>query len=146
LWYNGTHLALALSTQGCGRASTVEPPMASPPDLSARPLDVVVEHPAPDVRVLRISGELDIATTPRLLQIALEDGEHDPPPRLVLDLDGVTFLGSCGLRALLACDEARTLRLVGVSRAVVARPLQITGLDVAFEIHPDVAAALGSFG
>lgn len=46
----------------------------------------------------------------------------------MVDLSAVTFLGSTGLSALLECAAARSLRLVGLDRAAVTRPLEITGL------------------
>jgi anti-anti-sigma factor len=47
-----------------------------------------------------VEGELDVATAP-LLGDALRQAEAADPARLVVDLTGVTFIDSTGLRALL---------------------------------------------
>jgi anti-anti-sigma factor len=54
---------------------------------------------------LRITGDLDDATTPELVAIAAAAG---PAERLVLDLTPCTFLDSGGIRGLVAVDQARS--------------------------------------
>ena len=66
--------------------------------------------------------------------------------RCVLDLSGVSFLGSSGLAVLVeARDQAQRssgeLRLVCSSR-IVLRALEATGLRELFDISPDLATAL----
>lgn len=90
---------------------------------------------AGDPAVVHVVGELDLATTP-LLENAL-----DPLTDVVVDLSGVTFLGSIAIAALLAADRHRaetghTLRLAKPS-AVVTRVLSITGLDQHFGTAPN---------
>jgi anti-sigma B factor antagonist len=109
-----------------------------------------VSRPRPDVVVLAVDGELDTLTAPRLatdltavLDTALADGAA-----VVVDLSDVTFLASNGLAvlvdgALRARTAARRLQLVTASRAVT-RPLEVTGADVLFDTHPDLATALGA--
>ena len=98
-------------------------------------------------RVLRLAGEIDVATAPglrdRLVQL-LGQG----PPRLVVDLDGVTFLDSMGLAALvsgLKRGGARDgdLRLARPTDHV-AKVLAITRLDQAFVVADTVAAAVAA--
>jgi anti-sigma B factor antagonist len=142
LWYNGFCRVATLSHQGhvVGR-STPEPSMALP--TSCPPFAITVERPAPGVRVVRVAGDLDLATAPRLSSAVLDDVGCR---RLVVDLSAVTFLGSTGLSALLACGEDRVLRLVGVEHRPVARPLAITGLDALFLTHSSVPEALAAIG
>jgi anti-sigma B factor antagonist len=70
----------------------------------------------------------------------------DPDDKvLVVDLSGVTFLASSGLAVLIrAAHRAATrdlrLQLVAATRAV-RRPLEITGVDRMFDLHPDVESA-----
>lgn len=95
--------------------------------------------------VVRVVGEIDMVTSPRL-QTVISEQVAARPTAVVLDLDGTTFLGSSGLAVLVEADEEA--REVGVRFAVsastrdVLRPLEATGLTELMEVHPDVAAAL----
>lgn len=55
--------------------------------------------------MLHLDGELDISGA-SVLQRVLVELDRDPPPLLVLDLRGVLFIDSSGLRAILAADDA----------------------------------------
>ena len=95
--------------------------------------------------VVSVGGEVDMVTTPRL-HSCLQDQLARTPQRLILDLSGVSFLGSSGLAVLVEClDDARgrgsDLRLVANSRQVT-RPLEATGLTTLFQTYPDMASAL----
>jgi anti-anti-sigma factor len=84
---------------------------------------------------LAVAGELDLATVPAL-QDAL--AQLDGTPALELDLSGVRFMDSSGLRALLTARRdaqaaGRRLRLVGVPPAV-ARVLELTRTAALFEL------------
>jgi anti-anti-sigma factor len=54
--------------------------------------------------VLRLRGELDLASVP-LLQSALDAVELEGPSLVLLDLRGLQFMDSTGLRAILAAHE-----------------------------------------
>ena len=72
-----------------------------------------------DVPLVRPIGELDIATAPevdRHLQALLDGGGQ----RLVLDLRGVTFMDSSGLRLILRWQEAA--KQEGRTFALIAGP------------------------
>lgn len=104
-------------------------------------LDVTEQDGA---RVLRASGEIDIISAPALRSALLPALETGQP--VVLDLSGVSFLGSSGLAVLVEAREhaqgaARELRLVCSSRIVI-RALEATGLRDLFDIAPDLATAL----
>jgi len=81
---------------------------------------------------VHLAGEVDLAAAPRV-ETAIEDalaGEEGVD--ITIDLDGVTFLDSTGLRVLVAAhsrcaDEGRSLSLVNPSTSV-SRILEITGL------------------
>jgi anti-sigma B factor antagonist len=101
--------------------------MTRPPGDDA--FDVRTERRADHLRVL-VSGELDLFREADLRR-AVDDVLADTTPeRLVLDLRGVQFLDSSGLRALLMCrDRARSL---GVPLALAVAPGPVTRLlDVA---------------
>ncbi len=95
--------------------------------------------------VVSVSGEVDMVTTPRL-NTCLQEQLALNPDRLVIDLSGLSFLGSSGLAVLVeSLDDARgggtDLRLVCSSREVV-RPLEATGLTELFQTFPDLNSAL----
>lgn len=58
----------------------------------------------PDRTVLRLLGELDLASAP-LLQTEIERVETQDAPLIVLDLDDLEFIDSTGLRIILAAHE-----------------------------------------
>jgi anti-anti-sigma factor len=99
-------------------------------------------HPSPDVELLRVSGELDMLTAPILADHVQRVLPTDTR-RLVIDLSGVTFLGSSGLTTLLQVHRSLgdgQLALVCSTNAL--RALQATALDTLFTIHPTVQDAL----
>jgi anti-sigma B factor antagonist len=95
-------------------------------------------------RVLQVSGEIDILGAPALrsaLVLALEESKL-----VVLDLSGVSFLGSSGLAVLVEAREqaqraSQDLRLVCTTR-IVLRALEATGLRELFVVAPDLNSAL----
>ncbi|WP_293315220.1 STAS domain-containing protein [Mycobacterium sp.] len=97
------------------------------------------------VSVISVSGEIDLVTAPALEQ-AIGTVVADGPTALVIDLSGVEFLGSVGLKIL-----AATYEKLGVKSAefgVVARgpatrrPIHLTGLDKTFPLYPTLDDAL----
>lgn len=84
---------------------------------------------------IQVDGDIDMAAGPQLEVVILE---HEASAPLVVDLAGVHFIDSSGLRVLLgasrraaARNERVTLRSVGPE---VARLLEITGTTEQFEI------------
>lgn len=109
------------------------------------PISIQLEEPMPGTALLRVTGEVDMLTSP-----ALRNGVADAlglrPRLLVIELNGIQFLGTSGLAALYeARDEASRqgveLRLVCSSRRVL-RPLEIAGLIDLFHIAESVPGAL----
>src|SRR5437016_4392500 len=88
--------------------------------------------------VLTVRGEVDLTTTPRVraqLISLLSDGE----PRLIVDLEGVRFMDSSGLGALvaglkLARSRASELRIVCEGHRSVRNVLEATGLVRLLEV------------
>ncbi|MFC0434168.1 STAS domain-containing protein [Kutzneria buriramensis] len=115
---------------------------------SALPIDVLVDRPTPGVVVATVSGEVDMLTAPSLRTVLAD--EIADCRVLVLDLAGVSFLGSAGLAVLVETShEARRrqveLRLVAAGRSV-RRPLEITGLDEVLTTFPTRDDAVGAPG
>jgi anti-anti-sigma factor len=105
-------------------------------------LSLVIEQPTPDVRVVWVTGELDLLTTP-LLEANVHSCIETGPRHVVVDLGRVSFLGVSGLGCLVTAQQTATgrdvrLHLTGADHRVVARPLEITGLRPSFDIHPTV--------
>jgi anti-sigma B factor antagonist len=81
------------------------------------PLDV--HHDVSDSRsTVRLSGELDISTAGALEQVLAELQRPDGPTRIVVDLRGLRFMDSTGLRLLVTAD----LRLRGEGRELALIP------------------------
>lgn len=89
--------------------------------LSSVTLDLQVTQHDPAVCVITVVGEIDELTAPELA--AFVTTQLIETPVVVVNLDGVRFLSSAGLRALLeanefAAREDRALCLVGNSQTV----------------------------
>jgi len=103
----------------------------------------VVEHGV-DARVVTVTGEVDTLTAPQLTRFLNE--QLSTARVVVVDLDGVEFLGSAGLSALfeaneLATEQDRVLRLVCHSR-IANRSLEATDLRERFTFADTVSDAL----
>ena len=91
--------------------------------------------------VLTVRGELDIATGPALLE-AVTSAIRRPISRLSLDMAGVPFVDSSGVRALITAQRvaaAQRVALVLISLPLQGRRvLEISGLTDAFDAGPNV--------
>ncbi|SFN06876.1 anti-anti-sigma factor [Pseudonocardia ammonioxydans] len=109
-------------------------------------LHLDVATPSEGVEVLTVGGELDMLTAPELRRDVL--ARIPAVTLVVLDLDGVRFLGTSGLAALIEIREQAhrsgvELR-IACTELRVLRPLGIAGLHHLFDIHDDVETALQS--
>ena len=100
------------------------------------------------VRLLEVFGELDLATAPRLCAL-LDEARRQRVRRLAVDLTGVDFCDSTGLRALLGASTE--LRHAGGRLAVavlpdggVARLFDVTGIRESLPTHDTQEEALAS--
>ena len=91
-----------------------------------------------------VSGELDLATAPRLSAAVAKHGDAQP---LVLDMTATTFIDSTGVRTLLQADRRSVgsgSRLVVVAgEGAVRRVLDLCGLEGRLTLvseHPSPAA------
>lgn len=105
----------------------------------------------PDVLIMRVEGDVDGLTAPRLAA-AIAGAFADLSGRvLVLDLTRVRFLGSVGLRTLrdsareaLHHQGSQPLRIVVDQRRPVIRPIEITGLDQILALYHSVEDAIAA--
>jgi anti-sigma B factor antagonist len=93
-------------------------------------LQIDVRHDADRVVVV-LSGELDMASAPRL-QSAVEGDQLLAEPTVVLDLEGLSFVDSTGLRIILLarerCREREQAFAVTRGSQQVQRLLSVTGV------------------
>lgn len=99
-----------------------------------------------DWTVLSVSGEVDLATAPQLRE-RLDGLIDEGGERLVVNLEGVSFLDSTGLSVLVGAlnriqERGGTLALAALSRPV-RKVLATVGLEQQFAIHETVAEVLG---
>ena len=98
---------------------------------------------AGDTLLVRPQGELDLATTPELERLVL--GRLEQGRAVVLDLRGLEFMDSTGLRTLVSADQrardaGRRLAIVRGPEAV-DRIFHVTRLDERLELVDDPAVA-----
>lgn len=91
----------------------------------------------PEEVVLGLAGEIDMLTAARLSNV-VNDVLTSPPPRIILDLGGVTFCDSQGLGTLVvlsrkASHSQSVLVLTNVGDFLM-RVLDITGLRSALMV------------
>jgi anti-sigma B factor antagonist len=98
------------------RAESGIPQTGPPPNRCANVLPIVNEgnlligvSSEGERVVLRLDGELDLASVPTL-EDAMMDATFDGMAEIVLDLRGVEFIDSTGLRAILLQDKRSTER------------------------------------
>lgn len=99
---------------------------------------------SPPVAVVRVRGELDFGTTPRLVEAIA--GLPDPGQSLVFDLSELTFCDSSGLGALVSAYKAAVavggrVHLAGVT-PIVLTAIHVTSVDQLLPLHDTVEAAL----
>jgi anti-sigma B factor antagonist len=101
---------------------------------------------APDGQalVITVEGELDLATVPDLEE-ALRKAEGTDSAELVLDLEGLTFIDSTGIRALLMAakrdrDNGERLR-IRPGKGQVERVLKLTRADELLPLADDSGPA-----
>ncbi len=107
-------------------------------------VSVGVEHIAdPLVAIVRVKGELDFATTPRLLEelSKIPDNTH-----LIFDLSELRFCDSSGLGALIgayntAASAGATVYLAGLTPTVLTT-IKVTMLDQLLPMRDTAQAAL----
>lgn len=109
-------------------------------------LHMTASRPRPDVLVIGIHGELDALTAPEWTA-HLREHDADRARYLVLDLAGITFIGSTGITLLLtelqAVQETHALVLTGVAdNRRVGRILELVGLLDRFSTYRDLAEFL----
>ncbi|MEU5635245.1 STAS domain-containing protein [Streptomyces rishiriensis] len=99
------------------------------------------------VLVVTVEGEID-HDVKDVLSYALLSDDGAPPPRIVADLSGVTFMDSSGINVFVTAHRRVSgaqgwLRIAGAQESVV-RLLQLVGVDEIIPCHPTVEEALNA--
>lgn len=100
------------------------------------------------VDLIEVSGRIDSSNASELENVFnnfTDDGRYN----LVLELSGIDYMSSAGLRAMVAalreCKKHRgDLRLASPSERM-QEVLNLAGLDSVFNIYDDATAAVGSY-
>jgi anti-sigma B factor antagonist len=102
---------------------------------------------AGDCAVLRIAGEMDVYTVPKLRKQVADLAEKGTV-HVIADLRGVDFLDSTGLGALVGSLKRLRIRqgslMIVTSGGRILKLFQITGLTHAFALHPSVLDAISA--
>ncbi|MFD7607645.1 STAS domain-containing protein [Streptomyces mirabilis] len=101
-----------------------------------------------DVLVVTVQGEIDHAVKDLLSQALLSEDGTLPPPRIVADLSGVTFMDSSSINVFITAHQRVSnaqgwLRIAGAQKSV-ARLLHLVGIDQIIGCHPTVEQALNT--
>jgi anti-sigma B factor antagonist len=99
--------------------------------------------------VIKISGRIDSATAPKFAEVSnkiVEAGRF----RLVIDMEGVDFISSAGLRVLIGTQKIcrrynrGEVVLANVPVTILAS-LELAGFTPLFKIFSDAISAVGNF-
>ncbi|NMB55570.1 MAG: STAS domain-containing protein [Leptolinea sp.] len=99
--------------------------------------------------VLHITDRVDSSTAPQMntaIESLLESGRY----HIILDLAGVTFMSSAGLRVMINAQKAckqynRGQVVLAAVPANIYSALDLAGFIPLFSLFPDVTTAVGSF-
>jgi anti-anti-sigma factor len=98
--------------------------------------------------IVKLSGELDIASAPDLRERLLALLSRRTPTHLIFDLSRLQFIDSSGIAVIV--NTERRARLLGCTLVLVApqapvlKVLQICGLDRHFLISEDISTLAGT--
>jgi anti-anti-sigma factor len=114
--------------------------MATPPDEFS-----IAESDREGRALLTLRGELDLATAPELEQLVNE--RLDAGQDVVVDLRGLEFMDSSGIRVLVAAharaarNDTRLFVVRPADATAVAKIIDVSGLDGELRIVDDPAKA-----
>jgi anti-anti-sigma factor len=107
------------------------------PDTADPPLAIDIERDG-DTATVRIDGEVEFATAPRLRSIILELAHEGARP-VILDLAHVTFLDSAGISLLIQAKKRLAASgsdlVLKAPLANVRRVLEISGVIELFRVE-----------
>jgi anti-anti-sigma factor len=127
-----------------GHSTVQDPPIRPRPGF---PLTWNSTQPRPGTRLVTLTGELDISTTPLLLA-ALQRPEHTHATHLVISLVDVDFLAVAGINAMINTARRRphhhTHLITAPTNKAVTRIIELTDAAELLTIHHDLEHCLHS--
>jgi stage II sporulation protein AA (anti-sigma F factor antagonist) len=101
------------------------------------------------IPVATVRGEIDLSNAEEVLEAGLEGAVTDGAPSVVLDLSGVVYMDSAGIRALFELHErlaALGKRMVAVvpEEAPIRRVLELADAPSVLSLSPSVEAAVAA--
>jgi len=100
-----------------------------------------------DVVIVRFSGRFDSSAAPAAEE-RLSTALADLPPRLALDMSGLNYISSAGLRVLLVLakrvQQANGKAVLFGLAPNVREVFAVSGFDTIFSIEPDPASAIAA--
>jgi anti-sigma B factor antagonist len=132
---------------GTGSAGSDETPDEGWPLSAADPITTSVAH-RERITVVSVGGEIDLSTA-AAFEAAITAAVEGDLPGLVIELTGVTFMASVGLRILVATHgkvSKSTQVAVVANSPAASRPIQLTGLDEVISLYPTLDEALIAVG
>jgi anti-sigma B factor antagonist len=121
------------------------------PQISSQSAATVsVHHPVPDVAVVAPVGEIDIATA-EVLADRIEEAERNGLKALVIDLNGLSFMDSSGLRVIISAlkrseEAGRRFALLCEPDRSTSRLLEISGVGLMTQVAANLDEFLAEFG
>mgnify|MGYP006302426047 FL=1 len=111
-------------------------------------MDISIKH-FKRCSLIQPEGRVDSQTSPQLAE-AFEEVNEDGQFKIVLDMGGVDFISSAGVRVLI--NAQKTCKRWNRGEVVLAdvppmiqEALELAGFDPLFKMYDDVTEAVGSF-
>ncbi len=110
-------------------------------------MEIIVDEVAPQTRCLKLNGRLDHKGSGEIEMrfTALTSTNSDP---VAVDMAGVEFIASIGMRLLLTCAKAKAARGGRMAlfdlQPMVREALESAGIDTLIPIYADQPAALAA--
>jgi anti-sigma B factor antagonist len=102
-----------------------------------------IEHPT--ATVVAVTGELDIATAPQLVDVLAVARVDRPDRQLIVDLTATTFVDSTGMRTLANAardgDGGHFSLVCPSENLAVHRLIELTGFDQVLVLHERLSDA-----
>lgn len=110
-------------------------------------MDIAFDQLNPQIRRIRLSGRLDLNGTGQIDQrFTTLTATHDN--RVIVDMSGVDFVASIGMRLLLSCAKANALRggqmVLSSPQPPVKQVLETAGIHDLIPIFANEAIALSA--
>jgi len=108
----------------------------------------IAARPASGGTILDITGDIDLAHSPAVRKVLLQEIKEKKTPKVFLNLEKVRYIDSSGIASLVeglkaSRDLGSRLILYGLSKSV-REVMELSRLQKIFEIHDSEAQALAS--